>query len=275
VTIGSLSALWRGAAVLYALAIVLLSLLPPERMPAWAPDPELGVGGTAIWLGAGAGLLALIVLTLRAPRTGGGLKVASGLRLSRPLSVALIVYLAGLALIASGDLRAGLWSIAVDWVPAWSDLAAERLAATHAMAYAGLGLLIALGWGHRVDLRRAGLLVLALSGVLELLQGAVPGRTPNGWDLLANGFGLAVGLAAGRLLRARSRTVRSGTTPRHRHRRRHRRAVPEFAMRSSTRRGQNRVGTPVTSEARRPSAEASATDDGPPRDTVYQQGDPS
>ena len=232
---GPPSTVWRSAAGCCALAIIGSSLLPPERLPAWAPDLDRGIGGIAVWLAAGAGLLVLAALTLRRIPAGGRLKLAPGLRLSRPLSLALVVYVAGLALIASGDLRAAVWGLAVDRFPAWLNLAAERLTAAHTLAYAGLGLLIALGWGRRADLRLAGLLVLALSGALELLQGAVPGRSPNWWDLLANGVGVAAGLAAGRLLGAWPRPADSDAVPRRR--RHHRRTAPGPAAGSSMRRG--------------------------------------
>ena len=238
VNAGPWLAVWRTAAGLCALAIAVLSLLPPGRLPAWTPDLDRGIGGTAAWLAAGAGLLILAALALRAAPTGGRLKAAPGLRLSRPLSLALVAYVGGLALIASADLRAAAWGLAAEWFPAWLELAAERLTAAHVLAYAGLGALIALGWGRRGNLGAAGLLVLALSGAIEVLQGMVPGRSPNWWDLLANGVGMAAGLAAGGLLVAWPRAAASTPYRRPRRRRRHhRRTTSDPAVEGSTRRG--------------------------------------
>ena len=199
-----MSIAWRGAAVLYALTVAVLSLLPSGQLGAWAPLArgdalDRGITAIIVQAAAGAGLVLLIVPIL-ARASGARLKVGPRLRLSRSLSLALIVYVTSLALMASGDLRAAARGIALGWLPAWFNLAAEHLSAGHVMAYAGLGLLLALGWGRRVDLRLLGLAVLVLGGVLEVGQGVVPGRSPNWWDLLADGLGAAVGLTAGGML---------------------------------------------------------------------------
>jgi hypothetical protein len=196
----------RSAAVFYAVVVVLLTLLPADRMRAWAPfarssamDPTVGTVVTVVTLGAGLLLLAALALAVGLwwrPRIG------PRLRLSWPLVLTLIAYVVGLALIASGDLRAAARTVALEEIPEWLDLAVDRLqlGAGHALAYTGLGLLLALGWGRQVSLWRLGLLALALSAVAEAMQGLVPGREPSVWDVLANGLGLVAGLTAGGLL---------------------------------------------------------------------------
>lgn len=62
----------------------------------------------------------------------------------------------------------------------------------HAAAYGGLTLLFAAMFGHPWVLA-AGL--LALSGAIEGLQALIPGRVASWADMLANGVGVAGGLA--------------------------------------------------------------------------------
>jgi hypothetical protein len=197
---------WRTAAVLYAVVVVVLTLLPGDWLTVWAPfaqqramDSTVGAVITTVALTAGLLLLAALTLAVGLswrPRLG------PRLRLSWPLVLTLIAYTIGLALIASGDLRAAVGELALQDGPEWLRLAARRLhlAAGHALAYTGLGLLLALGWGRQVGLWRLGLLAFVLSAVIEVLQGPVPDRTPSGWDVLANGLGLTAGLAVGGLL---------------------------------------------------------------------------
>lgn len=68
--------------------------------------------------------------------------------------------------------------------------------ADHFTAYFGLALLATLGWGLRRSLFGIFLVVVALSGTLELLQYAV-GREPELMDMVANIAGAVIGTATG------------------------------------------------------------------------------
>jgi VanZ family protein len=226
------SSVWQGAAALYALALVLISLLPASQLEAYVPiardsalDP--GLRDTVIELSAIAGLLLLMVpIVLRARRMR--IRVAPRLWLSRPLSLALVLCVACLALIASQDLR----DAATGLLPASLGLAVDRFSAGHVVAYGGLGLLLAIGWARQVGPWHVGLLALALSAVLEVVQDLVPGRAANPWDLLSNGLGLAIGLTAGSLLVAEASGDASvgGARRTRRGRRRHRSFEPAVAL---------------------------------------------
>jgi VanZ family protein len=227
---------WQGAAALYGLALVLISLLPASQLEAYIPiardsalDP--GLRDLVIELSAIAGLLLLMApVALRARKMR--IRVAPRLWLSRPLSLAVVLCVACLALIASQDLR----EAATGLLPASLSLAVDRLSAGHVMAYGGLGLLLALGWGREMRPWRLGVLALALSGVLEVVQDLVPGRAANPWDLLSNGLGLAMGLTAGSLLIAEAPVHASAGGARHsrRGRRRHRPFAPAVALQRPT-----------------------------------------
>jgi VanZ family protein len=65
--------------------------------------------------------------------------------------------------------------------------------AEHFTAYFGLALLASLGWGLRRSLVWILLGIIALGGVLEILQGYV-GRDSDWHDELANGLGALLGL---------------------------------------------------------------------------------
>ena len=196
----------RAAAIVYALGVAVLTLLPSKYLAAWAPfalqdalDPEFRA--LAATGAVAAGLLLLGALALALARRWRP-RLAPRLRLSWPLLLVLVAYLAGLALLASGQLRAAAWDVALEELPGWLEHAARRLrpATGHALAYVGLGLLLALAWGRQLGLWPLGLLAFALSGAAEALQELVPGREPSRWDLIANGLGLAVGLTAGGVL---------------------------------------------------------------------------
>ena len=68
--------------------------------------------------------------------------------------------------------------------------------ADHFTAYFGLALLASLGWGLRRTLLRVFLGIIALSGVLEVLQWVV-GRNAELADMVANITGAIVGTAIG------------------------------------------------------------------------------
>ena len=230
---------WQGAAAAYALALVLISLLPASQLDAWVPiasDSALDsdLRDALVELSAIAGLLLLLVpLGLRLLKIR--IRVAPRLWLSRPLSLALVLCVGCLALIASEDLRAAAWDLATGLLPASFSLAVDRLSADHVMAYGGLGLLLALGFAREIRPWQLGLLALALSGVLEVVQDLVPGRAANPWDLLSNGLGLAIGLTAGSLLIAGAPGGASGGEARQGRRgRRHRSLAPAVALERSS-----------------------------------------
>lgn len=230
-----LPSVWQGAAAAYVLALLLISLLPASQLSAWIPiasDKALDsdLRDAVIELSAIAGLLLLMVpVGLRVLKMR--IRVAPRLWLSRPLSLALVLCVACLALIAWEGLREAVWDLATGLLPDSLRLAADRLSAGHVMAYGGLGLLLALGWAREIRPWQLGLLALALSGVLEVVQDLVPGRAANPWDLLSNGLGLAIGLTAGSLFIAEGPGDASGSGARQGRRgRRHRSLAPAVAL---------------------------------------------
>jgi VanZ family protein len=78
--------------------------------------------------------------------------------------------------------------------------------AQHFVAYFGLALLAALGWGRRVRARYILAALLLLGGVLEILQSLV-GRDAEWLDMAANTAGAVTGLGAGFLLLTAARLV--------------------------------------------------------------------
>ena len=64
----------------------------------------------------------------------------------------------------------------------------------HAVAYAGLMAWFG-GMFQRARQLWIGLALVALGGILELLQGLTPSRTPDVTDLLADSVGVLIGLA--------------------------------------------------------------------------------
>jgi VanZ family protein len=86
--------------------------------------------------------------------------------------------------------------------------------AEHFMAYAGTGLLFALGY-RGLGQRMLALIGTAIaSGAFEVLQSFVPGRSPSFLDALASTSGLAFGLLSGAILSAvvsRRRALRLAT----------------------------------------------------------------
>lgn len=104
-----------------------------------------------------------------------------------------------------------LWGIGVAAVVMGSLLPASRPPGPegmdkvlHLVAYGGLTALpVALAIGRRAAILAPGGM-LVLGGILEILQGALPvGRSGSLADMVANAMGVAMGMAAGRLLRAR------------------------------------------------------------------------
>jgi len=75
----------------------------------------------------------------------------------------------------------------------------------HISAYAFLGLLIQQASAQQKTIQRV-LFIFALihSGVCEYLQGFIPGRWPNGWDVFSNTMGLFMSLSLHKVLETRS-----------------------------------------------------------------------
>jgi VanZ family protein len=78
--------------------------------------------------------------------------------------------------------------------------------AQHFTAYFGLALLATLGWGRHIRARVILAAVLALGGVLEILQAFV-GRDAQWLDMGANTLGAVTGLGLGFLLLQAARLV--------------------------------------------------------------------
>ena len=74
--------------------------------------------------------------------------------------------------------------------------------AEHFIAYAGTGFFVALGYVGRRQRVVAWIGLAAASGLFELLQNFVPGRSPSLFDALASTGGLTCGMAVGVLLTA-------------------------------------------------------------------------
>ncbi len=84
----------------------------------------------------------------------------------------------------------------------------------HISAYGLLGLLIQEATAHQPKLKRS-LLILALihSGACEYLQGFIPGRWPNGWDMFSNMIGLFMSLSLHKILATQSQIFLSRIFP--------------------------------------------------------------
>ncbi|HEY1077924.1 MAG TPA: VanZ family protein [Fontimonas sp.] len=72
----------------------------------------------------------------------------------------------------------------------------------HAGYFAVLGLLAALSQRHERAAGRAALAMIGLGIAIELIQWRLPWRSFEALDILADGLGVALGLAAARRLRA-------------------------------------------------------------------------
>jgi VanZ family protein len=74
--------------------------------------------------------------------------------------------------------------------------------AEHFIAYGATGFLLALGYLGRRQRRVAWIGLAAASGVFEILQNFIPGRSPSLFDALTSAGGLTCGMAAGVILTA-------------------------------------------------------------------------
>lgn len=89
-----------------------------------------------------------------------------------------------------GTLLAVSWLALTPTPPREADLGWDKL--NHFSAFGTLTVLACLGWPWP---RRMALALLAYGGLIELLQTQVPGRSAEWADLLADGIGIAIGLA--------------------------------------------------------------------------------
>lgn len=115
------------------------------------------------------------------------------LRLARLIALAAVIAIAALSL-APGVLRPHTF------LPPRAE---------HLFAYAGAGLFLALGYLRLSQRLAAWSALAAASGLFEILQGFVPGRSPNALDAVASMSGLTIGVmfgaaAAGALLAVES-----------------------------------------------------------------------
>ena len=72
----------------------------------------------------------------------------------------------------------------------------------HFVAYGGTGFLLALGYLGRRQRLVAWISLAGASGVFEILQNFIPGRSPSLFDALASTGGLTLGMAVGVILTA-------------------------------------------------------------------------
>ena len=114
------------------------------------------------------------------------------------------LFLPALAVVAWGELTPHPPKLA-DQIFGWDK-------AEHFTAYFGLALLASLGWGLRRSLLLVLLGVIAVGGVLELLQ-AVTGRDAEWGDMLANTLGALCGGGLAVLYLAVPRRLVEGTKP--------------------------------------------------------------
>lgn len=105
-------------------------------------------------------------------------------RIARPVAFACVAAIVVLSLVPGAERpHTGL--------PGWNE---------HFIAYAGTGFFVALGYVGRRQRAVAWIGLAAASGLFELLQNFVPGRSPSVFDALASASGLTCGMAVGALL---------------------------------------------------------------------------
>jgi len=103
-------------------------------------------------------------------------------------------------------------SLLVGWWPWGGDSADGGLPhmdkVVHSAMFAICGYFIVLGWlSRRAQIVPLYLGLLALGGGTEWLQGHIPGRGADSWDIVANAAGAAAGVAFGLYLRKRKRLL--------------------------------------------------------------------
>ena len=121
--------------------------------------------------------------------------------MSWPLFAVCVVYLFGLATLASSTVRAAvLRLISMTDTGIMVRRVTSQLDAEHVVAYVAFTILVVLAWRKKIALPWLAAGLFAYGLVLELLQEPVPGRE-FGWDdLTANALGLAIGVIGVALL---------------------------------------------------------------------------
>ena len=184
----------RWASLLYAFAVAIATLLPLSL----AIDLGIGAGSGPAkqvvnealgYLAAAIAAALLIVVPWR-------LRLARRLGVSWPLFVFFtcgLGYVAGVAVLASEDLRTAAYQLVVHDLPYWPEGMFGEIDPQHVAGYAGLSLLAGLAWRQRLHPVPTGGVVLAFSLLLEGLQDLVPGREPAPNDLTSNALGILIG----------------------------------------------------------------------------------
>ena len=149
-------------------------------------------------------LLTLLVVGLMALAAIGGIwksRLAKRLKMSWPLFGLCLLYLFGLATLASSTVRAAvLRLISLTDTGILVRRVTNQLDAEHVVAYVALTILIVLAWRKKIALWWLAVGLFAYGFVLELLQQLVPGREFGRGDLMANALGIAIGVIGVALL---------------------------------------------------------------------------
>lgn len=186
--------IWRCGAAVYAVAVLVLSLMPAGELVNWMRPFEVLTSDVQDQIPRIASLTAavLLLLLLACRLVRLRIPVTRRLRLSRGVSISLLFYVVVFAILASKDLQQNAWVIA-RYLPTGLEHISGELATSHVVAHAPLGALLVLGWGKRIEPPLLGLAALTISTLIEPLQEFVPGRTAEWWDVVSNGLGIFLG----------------------------------------------------------------------------------
>jgi hypothetical protein len=212
----------RWASLVYALVIAIATLAPSSL--AESVGIGTGPGRAEHALSEALGYLAaaiaaglLIVIPWR-------LRLAKRLGVSWPLFLCALGYVAGMAYLASEDLRTATYELIVYDLPDWPEEVLGEIDPQHAAGYAVLCMLASLAWRDRLHPVLTGGIVFAFGLLLEGLQEMVPGREPTPKDLTSNAMGVLIGYVGIGLLAllgtepGRDRQLHRGRSPEHRRR---------------------------------------------------------
>lgn len=177
------------AAVLVAMA----TLVPgrtEQQIPVLAQRQQLGSEFSQI--------LTLIIMGLLAVAVIGvvwKIQLAKRLRVSWPLLLVGVLYLAGFAALVSSMFRRTLLDPVSSGAGDWLRKATAELDAEHAVIYVAFMMIVAFTWREKIALWWMALGLFVYGYILELLQQFVPGRGYSLEDLAANALGIVIGLA--------------------------------------------------------------------------------
>lgn len=183
----------RVASVGVALLVAVVTLLPRRielQYSVLAEGRTVGgeVGATVIGIVIALAGFAVMGLIWKS-------RIAARLRLSWPLFVVVVFYLAGLTVLASSAVRGAMLRWVATGLGGWFHQISSQLDGEHAVAYAGLTMIMALAWRDKVRLPWLALGLFAFGCVLEVLQELVPERETRLGDAAANGAGIAFGVS--------------------------------------------------------------------------------